>query len=123
MGKTEFSCIAKNRKKSVSLVRKEFFSLSVRGSWSLWSEWGECSVTCENGTRTRTRECNHPPPNFGGTYCHGDAIQYKHCELPMCPSEYCYTCFAFAVITIPYNVIQTKQTLIILSIIGGLEHI
>mgnify|MGYP000569083129 CR=1 FL=1 len=61
--------------------------LTVRGGWSLWSGWGDCSVTCENGARTRTRECNHPPPNNGGTPCPDEDLQYKHCELPMCPGE------------------------------------
>ncbi|KAK3592035.1 hypothetical protein CHS0354_019290 [Potamilus streckersoni] len=59
----------------------------VMGGWSLWTPWGECSVTCENGTRTRTRLCNHPPPNHHGLACPDDQIQYKDCSLPMCPSK------------------------------------
>ena len=70
--------------KTVSIL---YDFIAVRGSWSLWNEWSNCSVTCENGTQTRTRDCNHPPPNYGGTYCPGDGVQYKPCELPMCPSK------------------------------------
>ncbi|XP_053393892.1 SCO-spondin-like isoform X2 [Mercenaria mercenaria] len=59
----------------------------VRGGWSLWSGWDECSVTCENGTRTRTRDCNHPPPNYGGTECPGEDTQLKPCTKVMCPID------------------------------------
>ncbi|XP_060586807.1 SCO-spondin-like isoform X3 [Ruditapes philippinarum] len=59
----------------------------VRGGWSLWSGWGECSVTCENGTRTRTRDCNHPPPNYGGTECPGEDTEFKPCTKVMCPID------------------------------------
>ncbi|WAR23497.1 SSPO-like protein [Mya arenaria] len=57
----------------------------IKGGWSLWSGWGECSVTCEDGMRTRTRDCNHPPPNYGGTPCPGDQSQQKPCTEIMCP--------------------------------------
>ncbi|XP_034312530.2 SCO-spondin isoform X1 [Magallana gigas] len=59
----------------------------VRGAWSLWSSWGNCSVTCENGTRTRTRVCNHPPPNFRGRECPDTDIEYKPCTMIMCPVD------------------------------------
>lgn len=74
---------------------------SVRGAWSLWSSWGNCSVTCENGTRTRTRVCNHPPPNFGGRECPDTDIEYKPCTMIMCPGmSYFYRCtFFFSIIT------------------------
>ncbi|XP_052257629.1 SCO-spondin-like [Dreissena polymorpha] len=59
----------------------------IKGGWSLWSGWSECSVTCEDGQRTRTRACNHPPPNYGGTPCPGDHVQYKPCTEKMCPID------------------------------------
>ncbi|KAJ8305885.1 hypothetical protein KUTeg_016430 [Tegillarca granosa] len=62
-------------------------NIFVKGAWSLWTSWGDCSVTCENGTRTRTRDCNHPPANHGGTPCPGKNTEYKHCSLPMCPID------------------------------------
>ncbi|XP_050402082.1 A disintegrin and metalloproteinase with thrombospondin motifs adt-2 isoform X2 [Patella vulgata] len=58
----------------------------VNGVWSLWGEWSECSVTCEDGTRTRTRLCNHPPALHGGRACIGDDLQTKPCTLPACPT-------------------------------------
>ncbi|KAL5016463.1 hypothetical protein ScPMuIL_006052 [Solemya velum] len=59
----------------------------VRGIWSLWGSWGECSVTCEHGRRLRTRTCTHPPPNNNGTMCPGSEKDYKNCTLPECPED------------------------------------
>ncbi|KAK7454681.1 hypothetical protein BaRGS_00039564, partial [Batillaria attramentaria] len=41
----------------------------VDGGWSCWTDWGPCSVTCGEGTRTRTRTCDNPPPSNGGADC------------------------------------------------------
>ncbi|XP_067679122.1 A disintegrin and metalloproteinase with thrombospondin motifs adt-1-like isoform X3 [Haliotis asinina] len=59
----------------------------VNGVWSLWGEWGECSVTCESGIQQRTRACNHPPALHGGKDCVGEAVQTKPCTLDMCPVD------------------------------------
>ncbi|GFN97243.1 sco-spondin-like [Plakobranchus ocellatus] len=64
---------------------------NVNGVWSLWSAWSECSVTCENGTRTRTRQCDHPPRLHGGRDCVGETVQTKNCSLPMCPVDGVWT--------------------------------
>ncbi|OWF34851.1 Hemicentin-1 [Mizuhopecten yessoensis] len=61
--------------------------LTLKGAWALWLEWSACSVTCEDGRRTRTRTCDHPPPNHGGEPCPGDEIQYKPCTEIMCPVD------------------------------------
>ncbi|KAL8625611.1 hypothetical protein ACOMHN_043886 [Nucella lapillus] len=60
---------------------------NVNGAWSLWSSWGVCSVTCENGRRHRTRKCNHPPQKHGGKACKGETVQYKPCTMKMCPID------------------------------------
>ncbi|XP_025110684.1 A disintegrin and metalloproteinase with thrombospondin motifs adt-1-like isoform X2 [Pomacea canaliculata] len=58
---------------------------SVNGVWSLWGSWGDCSVTCENGTRQRTRTCSHPPQKYAGKPCDGETAQYKPCQMDLCP--------------------------------------
>ncbi|KAJ8305174.1 hypothetical protein KUTeg_017275 [Tegillarca granosa] len=52
----------------------------IHGNWNSWTEWGLCSVSCGNGTMTRSRTCNNPPPLFGGTPCSGDGVQTKGCN-------------------------------------------
>lgn len=59
----------------------------VNGVWSLWGSWGDCSVTCENGTRQRTRTCSHPPQKYAGKPCDGETAQYKPCQMDLCPGE------------------------------------
>ncbi|XP_046550815.1 SCO-spondin-like [Haliotis rubra] len=59
----------------------------VNGVWSLWGEWGECSVTCESGIQQRTRSCNHPPALHGGNDCVGETEQTRPCTLDMCPVD------------------------------------
>ncbi len=38
----------------------------VDGQWNIWSNWGDCSRTC-NGTRSRFRLCS--TPECGGKLC------------------------------------------------------
>jgi hypothetical protein len=40
----------------------------VDGQWNLWSQWSECSQTC-NGIRTRYRLCASPAPECDGEVC------------------------------------------------------
>jgi len=57
----------------------------VDGVWSPWSTWTECTVTCNTGTRTRTRTCNSPEPDEYGQDCQGDAIETEDCNTSPCP--------------------------------------
>merc|ERR1712062_649665 len=47
------------------------------GEFDNWSEWGDCSTTCGQGTRMRTRRC------LGSVECRG-----KHIELELCPNTF-----------------------------------
>ena len=57
----------------------------VDGEWSNWSNYGDCSVTCGNGTRIRSRECNSPEPSGGGSPCSGESQQTDECKTITCP--------------------------------------
>ncbi|XP_062920094.1 hemicentin-1 isoform X2 [Mobula hypostoma] len=57
----------------------------VDGSWSEWGQWEECSRTCGQGNRTRTRSCSNPTMQFGGRRCEGKAVEAIMCNIQPCP--------------------------------------
>ena len=61
--------------------------VTVNGRYGEWSQWEECSSSCDRGTRTRTRECNNPPPQYGGSACQGESSQQVDCNIRLCPSK------------------------------------
>lgn len=48
----------------------------VDGGWSCWSSWSPCV----QGKRSRSRECNNPPPSAGGKSCIGETTESRQCE-------------------------------------------
>ncbi|XP_029467710.1 properdin [Rhinatrema bivittatum] len=57
------------------------------GGWSSWSPWSACSVTCEQGTMQRWRECKSPLPKCGGT-CPGSNLETAACDTKqVCPTH------------------------------------
>ncbi|XP_013419907.1 uncharacterized protein LOC106180466 [Lingula anatina] len=59
----------------------------VDGGWCTYSDWSDCSVTCENGTQTRSRECQCPEPAHGGATCVGATTETQSCSGPPCPVD------------------------------------
>ncbi|CAO1378309.1 unnamed protein product [Diamesa serratosioi] len=57
----------------------------VDGGWGNWSGWSQCSQSCGAGVAKQTRECNHPAPVHGGTFCIGERGRYKICNIEACP--------------------------------------
>ncbi|WAR08204.1 TSP1-like protein, partial [Mya arenaria] len=57
----------------------------IDGAWSFWGSWGQCDVTCGNGTRSRVRTCDNPAPAHGGNVCPGDREQTITCIVNQCP--------------------------------------
>ncbi|PAV72247.1 hypothetical protein WR25_00064 isoform A [Diploscapter pachys] len=55
---------------------------------SEWSPWTNCSVTCGNGKKTRTRHIINFPRN-GGTPCPEHLMQELRCHLRPCPITSC----------------------------------
>jgi len=64
-----------------------YIIISVDGGWSVWQDLGTCSVTCDNGTRTRTRTCDNPPPSNRGDDCQGSAQETSECVMNECPGK------------------------------------
>ncbi|KAG9485144.1 hypothetical protein GDO78_008312 [Eleutherodactylus coqui] len=59
-------------------------SYSQDGGWSSWSRFGSCSRTCGGGVRSRGRQCNNPPPAYGGRDCPGPTYEYQMCNTEEC---------------------------------------
>ncbi|XP_046561005.1 uncharacterized protein LOC124270025 [Haliotis rubra] len=53
------------------------------GEWSMWEEWGACSVTCGRGQRTRHRYCDSLQD--GSKPCVGNATLESTCRMGQCP--------------------------------------
>ncbi|XP_035532434.1 semaphorin-5B isoform X2 [Morone saxatilis] len=47
--------------------------------WSPWSSWTKCSTECGGGVHSRVRTCEN------GNSCPGCALEYKACNLEVCP--------------------------------------
>ncbi|MFT7807184.1 A disintegrin and metalloproteinase with thrombospondin motifs 14 [Arapaima gigas] len=58
------------------------------GNWGPWSKFGSCSRTCGGGVRSRSRQCNNPPPAYGGRDCPGSTFDYQMCNTDDCPGPY-----------------------------------
>ncbi|XP_025102599.1 A disintegrin and metalloproteinase with thrombospondin motifs adt-2-like isoform X5 [Pomacea canaliculata] len=54
------------------------------GQWNDWGSWSSCSVSCGQGTRTRSRTCSGP--NACGRPCEGDSSSEEYCNLSACPA-------------------------------------
>ncbi|KAH3883325.1 hypothetical protein DPMN_007279 [Dreissena polymorpha] len=60
-------------------------NITVDGSWSSWSPWSQCDVTCAHGHIHRTRTCTNPSPALGGQNCFGANQENRVCNLAKCP--------------------------------------
>lgn len=55
----------------------------VEGHWGRWGPWGQCSRTCGQGYKKRSRECDDPKPMYGGKFCKGSLVEIIPCQLKM----------------------------------------
>ena len=99
----KISC--KNKKKIILIV--------VDGRWSLWSPWTECSQTCGDSFRRKTRTCSSPAPAHGGNPCVGQDELMQACHVPRCIGKvkghlYCLDLWIHDVYWIDYNAVTWK---------------
>lgn len=61
----------------------------IDGGYTQWSNYSECSVSCGDGLRTRTRTCTNPVPQYGGRNCShlGETKQTQPCFVMICPVD------------------------------------
>ena len=66
---------------------------ALQGNYTEWSDWSDCSTTCGNGEKYRTRNCTNPPPAFGGMDCSfiGMDRDVQTCQQRACAGR-CYGC-------------------------------
>jgi len=52
------------------------------GGLSTWSSWSQCTLSCNGGTRSRTRSCTNPAPAGNGKDCSalGDKLETESCN-------------------------------------------
>ncbi|XP_021345208.1 uncharacterized protein LOC110445120 [Mizuhopecten yessoensis] len=62
------------------------FKCGRTGGVSTWSPWSLCTVTCDGGTRSRSRTCDNPLPISPGTDCSDTLSDTKDCFTFPCPS-------------------------------------
>ena len=72
-----------------------FFLSSVNGSWSQWSSWQPCSVTCGDGNRVRARTCSNPAPKWNGRDCPGTNSSTESCNMRKCKGRCHYLNFFY----------------------------
>ena len=58
---------------------------TVNGGWNGWGSWTSCTVTCEGGTKSRSRSCTNPKPSNGGKPCPGSSRDRPACNTNGCP--------------------------------------
>ena len=63
-------------------------SRTVNGSWSDWSSWGQCSVSCGVGLQSRTRSCTNPTPKHYGYHCIGQNLEDRLCYSEKCDGTF-----------------------------------
>nr|QNH72401.1 toxin candidate TRINITY_DN17935_c0_g1_i1 [Ceriantheomorphe brasiliensis] len=52
----------------------------VRGRWSSWTSWSECSLDCGGGTQKRDRSCS----KSGYNACEGASVEERFCNIKEC---------------------------------------
>uniref|UniRef100_A0A8D3EE01 SCO-spondin n=1 Tax=Scophthalmus maximus TaxID=52904 RepID=A0A8D3EE01_SCOMX len=57
------------------------------GQWSMWTPWGQCSVSCGAGLQSRYRFCSSPQRSGSGLPCLGAHREDQVCVGPPCDRD------------------------------------
>ena len=57
------------------------------GVWSEFGPWSSCSHFCNNGTRSRERNCSNPKLFYSGQKCKGEFEEIEECNTHPCIIE------------------------------------
>ncbi|XP_053391261.1 uncharacterized protein LOC128554068, partial [Mercenaria mercenaria] len=68
----------------IGIIKHYQLNIAVNGGWTEWSGWSECSATCGQGIRQRSRVCNNPSPSEYGDNCLGPISEFKVCVMDEC---------------------------------------
>lgn len=60
----------------------------VDGQWSTWTPWGQCSVSCGTGLRSRYHFCTSPHRSGSGLPCLGPHRDDQVCITTPCDREF-----------------------------------
>lgn len=64
------------------------YNESTAGGYTEWSKWSECSKSCGEGLRGRSRKCTAPKPGMIGRDCQGSPYMTEKCSvLTHCPVD------------------------------------
>ena len=67
----------------------------VRGNWTAWADWSECSARCNGGIQRRRRSCNEPPAPVESIPCVGNTQEWRMCNTQICESM--SACFIYLI--------------------------
>ena len=67
-------------------ILKLYQYILVNCTWSPWSSWETCSVTCGGGSQERNRTISQPALN-NGTDCVGNYTESQACNNNSCPGN------------------------------------
>ncbi|XP_061195958.1 thrombospondin-2-like [Saccostrea echinata] len=63
-------------------------SCPIDGGWSSWGGWSSCSKTCDTGSKSRSRSCSNPYPQYGGAGCSGSSQESTNCFKEECGNSH-----------------------------------
>ena len=55
--------------------------------WSEFGPWSSCSHFCNNGTRSRERNCSNPELLYSGQKCKGEFEEIEECNTHPCLTD------------------------------------